>query len=117
METIDLLLKQNLITQAQVEKAKDEVKRTGMKLEAALEKLGFITEEDIAEARATASGFLYMNLADYVIDAELIKLIPESVANKYKAVPLFKIMDTLTIGSGSLRISMDHIRRISKAGT
>jgi len=119
MEIIDLLLKQNLITRAQVEKARDEVKRTGMKLEAALEKLGFITEEDIAEAKATASGFLYMNLEDYVIDAELTKLIPESVANKYKAVPLFKIMDTLTIGMvDPCDIqALDYIRRISKAGS
>ncbi|MFA5231865.1 MAG: hypothetical protein WC416_05650, partial [Candidatus Omnitrophota bacterium] len=80
MEVIDLLLKQNLITQAQVDKARDEVKRTGIKLEKALEKLGFISEEDIAEARANALGFLYMNLEDYVIDAELTKLIPENVA-------------------------------------
>ncbi|MFA4992484.1 MAG: ATPase, T2SS/T4P/T4SS family [Candidatus Omnitrophota bacterium] len=119
MEIIDLLLKQNLITQAQVEKAKDEVKRTGMKLEKALEKLGFITEEDIAEARANASGFLYMDLEDYVIDAELTKLIPENIANKYKAVPLFKIMDTLTVGmvDPSDIQALDHIRRISKVGS
>ncbi|MBU1923959.1 MAG: Flp pilus assembly complex ATPase component TadA [Candidatus Omnitrophica bacterium] len=116
MEILDLLLKQNLITQVQVEKAKDEVKRTGIKLEKALEKLGFINEEDIAEARANASGFLYMNLEDYVIDAELTKLIPESIANKYKAVPLFKIMDTLTVGmvDPSDIQALDHIRRISK---
>ncbi|MFA6129400.1 MAG: type II secretion system ATPase GspE [Candidatus Omnitrophota bacterium] len=119
MEIIDLLLKQNLITQAQVEKARDEVKRTGIKLEKALEKLGFITEEDIAEARANASGFLYMNLEDYVIDAELTKLIPESIANKYKVVPLFKIMDTLTVGMAdpSDIQALDHVRRISKAGS
>ena len=116
MEIIDLLLKQNLITQVQVEKAKDEVKRTGMKLEMALEKLGFITEEDIAEARANALGFLYMNLEDYVIDAELTKLIPENVASRYKAVPLFKIMDTLTVAMAdpSDIQALDHIRRISK---
>ena len=119
MEIIDLLLKQNLITQAQVEKAREEVKRTGIKLEKALEKLGFITEEDIAEAKANATGVLYMNLEDYVIDAELTKLIPESVANKYKAVPLFKIMDTLTVAmvDPSNIEALDHIRRISKVGT
>ena len=119
MEIIDLLLKQGAITQAQVEKAQEEVKRTGIKLEKALEKLGFITEEDIAEAKANASGVLYMNLEDYVIDAELTKLIPESIANKYKAVPLFKIMDTLTVAmlDPSDIQALDHIRRISKVGT
>lgn len=119
MEIIDLLLKQNLITPAQVEMAKDEIKRTGIKLEKALEKLGFITQEDIAEAKANALGVLYMNLEDYIIDAELTKLIPESIANKYKAVPLFKIMDTLTVAmvDPSDIEALDHIRRISKIGT
>lgn len=68
MDIIDLLLKQSLVTSEQIQHAKEEVKRTGMKLEKALEKLGFITQEDIARARADASGVPYMNLADYVID-------------------------------------------------
>lgn len=116
MDIIDLLLKQSLVTADQIEKAKEEVKRTGMKLEKALEKLGFITQEDIARARADASGVPYMNLADYVIDASLTKLIPETVANKYKAVPLFKILDTLTIAMVDPKDieALDNIRRIAK---
>jgi len=60
-----------------------------------------------------------MNLEDYVIDAELTRLIPESIANKYKVVPLFKIMDTLTVGMAdpSDIQALDHVRRISKAGS
>lgn len=116
MEIIELLLKQSLVTADQIEKAKEEVKRTGMKLEKALEKLGFITEEDIARARADASGVPYMNLEDYVIDVSLTKLIPETVANKYKAVPLFKILDTLTVGMVDPKDieALDNIRRIAK---
>jgi len=116
MEVIDLLLKQSLISTEQVAKAKEEVKRTGIKLEKALEKLGFITEEDITKAKADNSGVPYMNLEDYVIDVSLTKLIPESVANKYKAVPLFKIMDTLTVAMINPQDieAMDNIRRIAK---
>ncbi|MDD5097874.1 MAG: ATPase, T2SS/T4P/T4SS family [Candidatus Omnitrophica bacterium] len=116
MEIIDLLLKESLVTPDQVAKAKEEVKRTGMKLEKALEKLGFITEEDIAKAKADASGVPYMNLEDYVIDVSLTKLIPESVANKYKAVPLFKIRDTLTVAMLDPKDieALDNIRRIAK---
>lgn len=115
MEIIDLLLKHSLITADQIEKAKDETKRTGIKLEKALEKLGFITEEDIAKAKADASGVPYMNLEDYVIDAALTKLLPESVANKYKAVPLFKIADTLTVAMVNPKDieALDNIRRIT----
>ncbi len=116
MDIIDLLLKQSLVTLEQVASAKEEVKRTGVRLEKALEKLGFITEEDIARARADASGVPYMNLEDYVIDASLTKLIPESVANKYKAVPLFKIMDTLTVAMVDPKDieALDNILRIAK---
>lgn len=116
MDLIDLLLKEALITPDQVAKAKEEVKRTGIKLEKALEKLGFITEEDIAMARADVLGVSYMNLEDYVIDASLTKLIPESVVNKYKAVPLFKIVDTLTVAMLDPKDieALDNIRRIAK---
>jgi type IV pilus assembly protein PilB len=116
MEIIDLLLKGSLVTPDQVAKAKEEVKRTGVRLEKALEKLGFITEEDIAKARADATGVPYMNLEDYVIDASLTKLIPENVANKYKAVPLFKIMDSLTVAMLDPKDieALDNIRRIAK---
>lgn len=115
-DIIELLLGQSLVTADQIATAKEEVKRTGIKLEKALEKLGFITEEDIAKARADASSVPYMNLADYVIDTSLTKLIPESVANKYKAVPLFKIADTLTIAMIDPKDieALDNIRRISK---
>ncbi len=116
MEIIDLLLKGSLVTLEQVDKAKEEVKRTGIKLEKALEKLGFITEEDIARAKADAMGVPYMNLEDYLIDVSLTKLIPESVANKYKAVPLFKIMDSLTVAMIDPKDieALDNIRRIAK---
>jgi len=116
MEIIDLLLKGSLVTQEQVDKAKEEVKRTGIKLEKALEKLGFITQEDIAKAKADATGVPYMNLEDYLIDVSLTKLIPESVANKYKAVPLFKIMDSLTVAmiDPTDIEALDNIRRIAQ---
>jgi len=116
MEIIDLLLKESLVTLEQVDKAKEEVKRTGIKFEKALEKLGFISEEDIVKAKADATGVPYMNLEDYVIDVSLTKLIPESVANKYKAVPLFKIMDSLTVAMIDPKDieALDNIRRIAK---
>jgi len=116
MDLIDLLLKESLVTPDQVAQAKEEVKRSGIKLEQALEKLGFISEEDIAKARADALGVPYMDLEDYVIDLSLTKLLPESVVNKYKAVPLFKIMDTLTVAMVDPKNieALDNIRRIAK---
>ncbi len=113
MDIIELLLKQGLITPEQLEKAKEEVRRTGIKLEQALEKLEFINEEDIARAKADFLGVPYMDLTDYIIDTELIKLISENLAKKYKVVPLFKIADTMTVAMVDPR-NIDVLDQISK---
>ncbi|MCK5180023.1 MAG: type II secretion system protein GspE, partial [Candidatus Omnitrophica bacterium] len=97
-EVIDLLLNEGVITKATLEKAREEMKRTGLRMEKAFEKLGYITEEDIVKVCATSMGLPYVNLNDYVIDTEMLKLIPEQMVKKYRVVPLFKISNTLTVG-------------------
>ena len=116
MDLIELLLKQGLITPDAFTKAKEETKRTGLSMEKALEKLGFITEEDIIKAQASALGLPSMDLTDYLIDAELIKIIPENIARKYKVVPLFKIGNSLTVGMVNPKdiIVLDQIRNIAQ---
>ncbi len=116
MDIVDLLLKQGVLTAEQVARAKEEVKRTGMKLESALEKLGFINEEEVSRVRAEAMGVLYMDLGNYLIDAELVKFIPENVAKKFKVVPVFKIANTLTVAMVDPKDieALDEIRKTSK---
>lgn len=115
----ELLLKENLITQDAIDKAKEEIKRTGLSIEKALEKLGFITGEDIVKAKAAALGIPYIDLTDYFIDEELIKLIPENIAKKYKAVPLFKIGKSMTVGMVDPQdiVALDQLRNIAKMDT
>ena len=119
IEIIDLLLKQALITQQQLDKAKQEVERTGLELEQALEKLGFISEEDIVKVKAQALGVTYVDLKDYIIDTNLIKLIPENLAKKYKTVPLFKIGNSLTVAMSNPQdiVALDQIIKASKMDT
>ncbi|MDD5774173.1 MAG: ATPase, T2SS/T4P/T4SS family [bacterium] len=97
IDIIELLLSRNLITQDAIDKAKEESKRKNLPLEKTLENLGFVTEKDIARTRADALNVPYMDLTDYAIDPEVIKLIPEDTARKCKLIPLFKIADTLTV--------------------
>ncbi|MBI5873101.1 MAG: type II/IV secretion system protein [Candidatus Omnitrophica bacterium] len=115
METIDLLLKQGALTAEQVAKAREEVKRTGMKIEQALEKLGFINEEDIVKVKAESIGVLYMDLGNYLIDADLVRFIPEGLARKYKVAPVFKIANTLTVAMADPQDieALDEIRKVS----
>ena len=94
---INLLVEKGIITKEQLSKANEEVNRNGLSIEKSLEKLGFISEIDIVRAVAESLGTPFMDLDDYLIDPEVIKLVPESLAKKHKAVPLFKIGNTLTV--------------------
>lgn len=114
--TIDILLSKGLVTQEQIEKAKEEMKKTGLTIEKTLERLGYITEDDIVNTVAESMKVLYIDLKDYLIDPEVIKLIPEDLARKHKIVPLFKIEDTLTIAMANPRdiMAIDEVRLKSK---
>ncbi|MFC1708646.1 type II secretion system ATPase GspE [Candidatus Omnitrophota bacterium] len=115
---IDILVKKGILNQGQADKAMNEAKRTGMPLEKALEKLGFISEKEIVQLKADSLGVPFIDLSDYLIDSEVINLVPEQTAKKCKAVPLFKIGDTLTVAMvDPLDVSViDEIRKKSKAG-
>lgn len=119
IDTVDLLIKKGMITQDQVERAKHEVKRTGLTIENALERLGFITENDIANIKAQALGVPFMDLSGYIIDSALIKLVPEKLAKRFKAVPLFKIGSSLTVAMTDPKdiIALDELRKVSKMDT
>jgi len=115
-EVIDLLLKEGLISQEILNKAREESKRTGLTIEKALEKLGFMIYEDVVKIRAKYLGLPYMDLSDYNIDVELIKWIPEPIARRHGAVPLFKIGNSITVGMVDPQniMALDQIRRLSQ---
>jgi len=82
---INLLVEKGIITKEQLSKANEEVNRNGLSIEKSLEKLGFISEIDIVRAVAESLGTPFMDLDDYLIDPEVIKLVPESLAKKHKS--------------------------------
>jgi type IV pilus assembly protein PilB len=96
-QNIDLLVKKGILDESQVSQAMKDCQRTGMPVEKCLEKLGFISEIEIAQVLADSLGVPFIDLTDYLIDSEVIKLVPENIARKYKIVPLFKIGETLTV--------------------
>jgi len=93
----ELLVRDNLITPAQLQKALEEQKRTGGRLGANLCKLGFIKEEQLTEFLSKQYGVPAVNLKEFEIDAEVIKLIPEEVARKHVAIPVNRAGNTLIV--------------------
>ncbi|WP_084667137.1 GspE/PulE family protein [Thermanaeromonas toyohensis] len=86
----DLLVEAGLLTPEQLEQALKEQKRTGERLGKVLARLGLVSEKDILEVLEFQLGIPKVVLADYRLDPEVVKLIPEGLARRHLAVPVRK---------------------------
>jgi len=92
-----VLIQSRVISPEQLQQALELQKEKGGLLGETLIKLGFTTEEDIVQALAIQHDFPYLPLANYDIDAEAIKLLPEEIARKHDILPVDKMGDVLTL--------------------
>jgi type IV pilus assembly protein PilB len=93
----ELLLKEKCITAEQLQQALQRQKANGGKLGFNLVRLGFVKDEEITALLSKQYGVPSINLAQFEIDAGIIKLIPADTAQKYQIVPLSRAGSTLTI--------------------
>src|SRR5580700_4564762 len=93
----EILLKESLITQDQLQKALEFQRSNGGKLGSCLTKMGFITDDDITGVLSRQYGVPSINLKYYEIDPIVIKLIPQDTALRYQVVPLSRVGSVLTI--------------------
>ena len=92
-----LLLEKGVIKQAHLDEALKIQKEKGGLLGQILAGLGYVTEEQIAQAITVQYGFPYLPLANYEMDESAIKMVPENVARQYCLIPIDKIGNTVTI--------------------
>jgi type IV pilus assembly protein PilB len=93
----EILIKESLITQDQLDKALDFQRSNGGKLGSCLTKMGFITDDDITGVLSRQYGVPSINLKFYEIDPNVIKLIPQDTALRYQVIPLSRVGSVLTI--------------------
>src|SRR6266571_1265337 len=93
----EILVKESLITQDQLQKALEFQRTNGGKLGSCLTKMGFITDDDITGVLSRQYGVPSINLKYYEIDPNVIKLIPQDTASRYQVVPLSRVGSVLTI--------------------
>ena len=112
----DLLIQQKLISQDQLKFALDQQKRNGRKLGRVLIDNSFVTEEQIAEALASQLHAPYINLKYYNINPELVRLLPENQARRFRAVVMELRDDVLLVGMSDPTdlFAFDEIARIVK---
>ncbi len=93
----ELLVREKLITPLQLQQAMDETKRSGSRLGAELTKLGFLEENELTAFLSKQYGVPSINLADFDIDREIIKLVPREVVKKHQIIPINRTGSTLIV--------------------
>ncbi len=112
----EILLERGLISASQLEEALGEQKITNEKLGEVLIKKGLITHEELERCLAAQTGIAKFNLAGYLIEPDIIRLVPEEFARKYKLIPVFVIENSLTVAmvDPTNVYVIDELQRITK---
>ena len=93
----EILIKNSLITEEQLQRALDFQRGEGGLLGEILVKLGYVNEHDIVQALTVQYGFPYIPLENYELKKEIAKILPENVARQYGIVPVDVMGNILTI--------------------
>ena len=97
MKIGEYLLKDNRLTQEQLDHALEVQKTESGKLGGVLIRLGYISEEDIAQALSKQFGYPSINLSKFDIEEKVINLIKPDIARKHIVIPVHRIGSILTL--------------------
>lgn len=93
----ELLVRENLITLAQLQKAQEEAKRTGQRIGATLIRTGAIDESKLTEFLSKQYSIPSINLAEFEIEEEVIKLVPREACEKHLLIPVNRAGSSLIV--------------------
>jgi MSHA biogenesis protein MshE len=93
----DVLVQQKLISQEQLQQTLDLQRTTGKKVGRLLIETGVITEELLANGLARQLRIPFVNLKTFPFRADVIKLLPEAMARRFKALALEDKGDVLLV--------------------
>jgi len=94
----DLLIENKVISEAQLNTALAEQKKTRRKLGKTLIDLGYIQESQLLTLLSQQLKIPYIELQQYPIDREILKLLPEIYARRFRAIALKEENDKILVG-------------------
>jgi type IV pilus assembly protein PilB len=108
----ELLVREDLISPEQLETALAEQKVSGGRLSYHLSRLGYLEESELADILSRQYNVPSINLSEFEIDPEVIKLIPREVVEKYKVIPISRADNSLIVAmvDPSNIIAIDDIK-------
>lgn len=113
----DLLREKGLLTEQQINVAIEQQKITGDLLGVIFIKLGFVSSAEVARALSEQAGIPYLNLYEYAVADEALRMVPKEVAEKVGFMPIDYRNGRLTIGivNSSNVLAIDTATQLTKA--
>ena len=93
----ELLVREKLISLQQLRQAQDEQRRSGQNLGYTLSKLGYIADDDITNFLSTQYRLPAIDLDNYDVDPEVIRLVSREVCEKHKILPVSRSGSSLIV--------------------
>lgn len=112
----DILLENKLLTNEQLELAMAKQKATGEKLGKIIVDLNFVTEEKLFELLSTQLNIPFIDLTNYDLRPEVVQILPEFYARRYRAIVLSNDSEGLLVGMADPLdiVASDELARILK---
>ncbi|MGB5338324.1 MAG: GspE/PulE family protein [Gammaproteobacteria bacterium] len=96
----DLLVEKKLISEAHLQQALAEQKKSGRKLGRVLIDNGYVAEDDMLQALSTQLDIPYVDLSTFELKPELAKRLPETDARRFRALILKETAQGLLVAMG-----------------
>jgi len=93
----ELLVREKLISLQQLRQAQEEQNRSGQALGYTLQKLGFLSDSEITNFLSQQYRVPTINLEEYEIDADIVRLVSKEQCEKHKVVPVSRAGSSLVV--------------------
>src|SRR3954467_9590513 len=93
----ELLVREKLISLAQLRQAQEEQQKSGQNLGYTLAKLGYISDTEITNFLSQQYRVPTVNLEEYEIDADILKLVAKDQCEKHRVLPVSRAGSSLIV--------------------
>src|SRR6185503_10405588 len=93
----ELLVPAKLISLSQLKHAQEEQKRSGQNLGYTLARLGYVSDNEITSFLSAQYKVPAVDLNEYEIDPEVIKLVPKEVCERHRVIPISRAGSSLIV--------------------
>ena len=95
----DVLLKKGLLTEKDVEEARENHRNNGENSTESLVRMGSVTQEEVTEGLAEQLEIPYVEFTSHRLDPKVMEIVPERIVRKYKVVLLSISGNILTLAT------------------